>query len=94
MAAFLKKEGYGIFNYGTAGVQEVINLPSTPGGFTVQLTPTGGNSQVEVSNDGVAFTPWVNGAVAVSTTAAVLPMRFLRVNNTTASASRVAILRS
>lgn len=93
MAAFLKKEGYGIFTYDTVGAQEVINLPAAPGGFTVQLTPTGGDSQVEVSNDGISFEPWINGAVAVPTTSGVLPMRFLRVNNTNATASRVAIQR-
>jgi hypothetical protein len=77
--------------YNTTGIQDPIPLPYLQNGFTVQVTPTGGGAKVAASNDGVNWIEWDALEVTISTMSTLQPVRFVRVETTTATSCLVAI---
>jgi len=59
--------------------------------FTVQINPKGGSASVFVSLDGVEWKEWDTGAVSAMDIDVCVPVRFIRVTNTTSTSTAVTI---
>lgn len=59
--------------------------------FTVQVSPSDGTVTVAVSNDGANWVYWDAGAVSTSTIDTLVPVRFVKVTNGTATYIGISI---
>lgn len=78
-------------SYTGTGIQAVIPIVYLPHGFTVQLTPTGGDAKVQASNNNVDWIDWDAGDVSATTMSYMHPVRFVRVNAGTATSCTVTL---
>lgn len=74
-----------------AGGYEVIPLELAYTAFTVQVTPTGGSVSVYASNDNVNFALWDEGSVTATTIDTCAAVRYLKIENGTATSTSVSI---
>ena len=69
----------------------IFELDSSASGYTVQVTPTGGTTSIQASNDGENWEAWANGSVSATVIEPFYPVRYIKVLIETSTKVNVAI---
>jgi hypothetical protein len=70
---------------------EIIPMDFIMDGYTIQINPTAGNAAVYASNNGDNWVIWDVGSVGTSTIDSFLPVKFIRITNTTSTETSYTI---